>query len=334
MVNWGAPMRTLLTFDYEIYFGRRTGSAERCLLEPTEALLDVAARHGTPMAFFVDAGYLLALRREMHKSAQLRRDHAAVCRQLKRLARRGHELQLHVHSHWEDARWEEGAWRLDLARYALHSFEPAEIEGIVKRYLDALRDLGGPSAGRAFRAGGWVIQPFGALKSALAQAGVAIDSTVFAGGHRGGTVQPFDFRAAPAKSRWRFDDDPLAEAPNGRFLEVPIASHRVSPTFYWRLACARKAGGARHRAFGDGEAIAMEGGDLARRLAAPSTSVVSVDGYKSRLLEEAAASYRRRGLEDFVVIGHPKALTPFSLERLDHFLAGKPGEAVNYSAYQ
>lgn len=327
-------MKTLLTFDYEVYFGRRTGSARRCLIEPTEALLELAGRHGAPLVFFVDAGYLLALRREMAKSEELRRDHAAVCRQLKRLARRGHELQLHVHPHWEDARWEEGAWRLDLARYALHAFDPAQIEGIVKRYLDALRDFGGAGAGRAFRAGGWVIQPFPALGDALARAGVAIDSTVFAGGHRGGTVQPYDFRGAPAKSRWRFGDDPLAEDPQGRFLEVPIASHRVGPSFYWRLACARKAGGARHRAFGDGEAIAMDGGDLARRLAAPSTSVVSVDGYKSRLLEDAAADYRRRGLDDFVVIGHPKALTPFSLERLDSFLAGgSAGELANYSAY-
>lgn len=327
-------MKTLLTFDYEIYFGRRTGTAERCLIEPTEALLDLAARHGAPLAFFVDAGYLLALRREMRKSEQLRRDHLAVCRQLKRLARRGHELQLHVHPHWEDARWEEGGWRLDLSRYALHAFPADEIEAIVRRYLDALRDLGGPSAGRAFRAGGWVIQPFSAIKAALARAGVAIDSTVFAGGHRGGTVQPFDFRRAPAKSRWRFDDDPLAEDPEGPFLEVPIASHRVSPAFYWGLACARKAGGERHRTFGDGEAIAMDGGDLMRRLCAPSTSVVSADGYKASLLESAAADYRRRGLEDFVVIGHPKALTPFSLERLDQFLAGrKAGELANYSAY-
>lgn len=323
-----------MTLDYEVYFGRRSGSVARCLLEPTEALLGIAARRRVPLAFFVDAGYLLALRREMRRAPALAADHAAVCRQLEDIARRGHELQLHVHPHWEDARWEEGAWKLDLARYALHAFEPAEIGSIVRRYLDALRDLGGPRAGRAYRAGGWVIQPFARLRGALAAAGVAIDSTVYPGGHRGGAIQPYDFRGAPAKSRWRFGDDPLAEDPAGEFLEVPIASRRLSPGFFWRLAAAKKAGGARHRAFGDGEAIAMEGGDLLGKLTAPSTSVVSIDGFKASYLADAARDYRRRGLEDFVVIGHPKALTPFSLERLDDFL-GTPaaGELSNYSAY-
>jgi len=328
-------VRTLVTLDYEIYFGRRTGTVEKCLLEPTEALMDIAERRGAPLAFFVDAGYLLALRREMKHSQQLARDHLAVCRQLKRLARRGHELQLHIHPHWEDARWGDGGWELDLKRYALHAFAPAEIDDIVRRYVGALRDVAGPAAGRAFRAGGWVIQPFDRLRSALANAGVAIDSTVYPGGHRGGDIQPYDFRRAPSRSTWRFEDDPLVEDPRGAFLEVPIASHRVTPGFFWRLAAAKKAGGSRHRPFGDGEAIAMEGNDLLARLTKPSTSVVSIDGYKATFLESAAEDYRRRGLEDFVVIGHPKAFTPFSLERLDQFLAGgNAGHLANYATYQ
>lgn len=327
-------MKTLLTFDYEVYFGARTGSVERCLLDPTDALARVAAKHGAPLVFFVDAGYLLALRREMRRCHELRLAHDAVCRQLSGLARNGHELQLHVHPHWEDARWENGTWKLDLARFALHSFAPDDIGEIVRRYLEALRDLGGPGTGRAFRAGGWVIQPFERLRAALRRAGVGIDSTVYRGGHRASAVQPYDFRAAPDRSRWRFEHDPLVPDEEGSFLEVPIASRSVGPAFFWRLALAKKAGGTRHRAFGDGQAIAMEGGDLVRRLTAPSTSVVSLDGYKASLVEDAARDYRGRGMEDFVVIGHPKALTPYSLERLDNFLAGgTAGELANYSAY-
>jgi hypothetical protein len=43
-------MRTLLTFDYEVYFGRRTGTVERCLLESTEAQRDGAQRLLFPIA--------------------------------------------------------------------------------------------------------------------------------------------------------------------------------------------------------------------------------------------------------------------------------------------
>ena len=115
---------------------------------------------------------------------------------------------------------------------------------------------------------------------------------------------------------------------------MPIASRRLRPDFFWRFACVKKLGGARHRAFGDGSPIALERGDLARKLLTTTTSVVSMDGYKASFLEYAADDYRRRGLDDFVVIGHPKAATPFSLERLDRFLgSGRAGKLATFEAY-
>ncbi len=314
-------MNTLLTLDYEVYFGRETGSLERSVLEPTEAIAALAARHGARLVLFVDAGYILRLRSEMARSEQLRREHDAICRQVARMAGSGHEVQLHIHPHWEDSRWTGERWDIDVARYALHAFNPDAIHDIVARYTAVLRELAGPQAAFAYRAGGWVIQPFEKIRAALLAHGVTIDSTVFAGGLSEGRVQPYDFRGAPGKSRWRFDTDPLVEAPHGAFLEVPIASRRVGPGFFWRLAAAKKLGGARHRAFGDGQPLAMEGGDLRRKLTRASTTVVSLDGYKASFLEAAAREWRALGREDFVVIGHPKALTPYSLERLDKFLS-------------
>jgi hypothetical protein len=327
-------MRTLLTLDYEVYFGRNTGSVQRTLLEPTEALLRIAMKHGAKLVFFVDAGFLVRLRAEMHKSARLRGEHDAIRRQVESLARGGHEIQLHIHPHWEDWRWEADGWRMDTSRYALHAFEPAEIDDIVARYSAALRELAGPRSACAYRAGGWVIQPFDKLRGALQKAGVTIDSTVYANGRSDGATQPFDFHGAPAKSRWRFDSDPLVEVTHGAFLEVPIASRRVAPEFFWRLAAMKKLGGARHRAFGDGAAIPLERGDLARKLLRPTHSVVSMDGYKSSFLARAAEEYRARGFEDFVVIGHPKALTPYSLDKVDAFLgSGRGGEISTFAAY-
>ncbi len=328
-------MRTLLTLDYEVFFGENTGTVARTLIEPTEALLKVAGRHGTPLVFFVDAGFILRLREEMHQSSGLREEHDAVCRQVEALARAGHEVQLHIHPHWEDSRWRDGRWQIDVSRYALHAFAQDEIATIVSRYAGVLRELAGPRAAYAYRAGGWVIQPFNKLARALRDAGVSIDSTVYANGRSGGSTQPYDFAGAPEKSRWRFGADPLVEDANGAFLEVPIASRRVHPEFFWRFAAMKKMGGKRHRAFGDGRPIAMEGGDLVRKLVRPTHSVVSMDGYKASFLADAAAQYRERELEDFVVIGHPKALTPYSVDRLDAFLAsGKAGEVCTYATYQ
>ena len=326
-------MRTLLTLDYEVFFGRDTGTVERSILEPTEALLAVARRHGAKLVFFVDAGFILKLREEMHKSAHLAAQHDQVCRQVEALAREGHEIQLHIHPHWEDSFWTEQGWNIDVARFALQAFPEPAIRDIVRRYATVLRELAGPDSAYAYRAGGWVIQPFDRIRGALLENGVTIDSTVFAGGYREGRVQPYDFRRAPAKSRWCFDTDPLVEKKTGPFLEVPIASRRLRPDFFWRFAAAKKLGGGRHRAFGDGRAIPMEGGDMLAKLLKASTSVVSMDGYKASFLAAAAADYRARRMEDFVVIGHPKALTPYSLQRLDDYLAGTGTGAVATSTF-
>ena len=326
-------MKTLLTFDYEVFFGRRTGTVAKTVLEPTEAIVAIARRHGARCVFFVDAGFILRLREEMAREPRLRGEHDALCRQVEALARDGHEIQLHVHPHWEDCRWDGDGWKMDVSRFALHAFAPREAAELVARYATVLRELAGPGAAFAYRAGGWVIQPFERIREALRAAGVTIDSTVFAGGRSEGRVQPYDFRGAPAKSRWRFERDPLVEDPRGAFLEVPIASRRLSPLFFWRFAAAKKLGGARHRAFGDGNAIAMEGGDMVRKLTRPSHSVVSLDGYKASFLEAAARDYARRGMEDFVAIGHPKAATPYSLARLDEFLA-RGREVVGFGAYR
>jgi hypothetical protein len=314
-------LHSLITLDYELFTGPHTGSVGRTLLEPTLALAGLARRLGVRLVFFVDAGYLLRLREEKARAPVLRADYDAVCRQVEGLARGGHEIQLHIHPHWEDCAWTEHGWRMDTRRFALHAFAPDEVRAIVLRYAKVLRELAGADAAYAYRAGGWVVQPFESIGPALRAAGVTIDSTVYRGGRSASPMQPFDFRGAPDKSRWRFDTDPLAEAPDGPFLEVPIASHRVGPLFYWRHALAGKLGGERHRPFGDGRTLPLPPAELARKLVTRSASVVSIDGYKASFLEEAAASFRARGFEDFVVIGHPKALTPYSLERLQAFVA-------------
>ena len=132
-------MRTVLTFDYEIFFGTPAGTAQRCVIEPTLALSRVAMKHGAKLVFFVDAGWILRMRSEMAKSAVLRGEHDAVCRQVESLARDGHEIQLHIHPHWEDSAWGANGWRLDARRYALQSFDPSSVSDIVGRYSAALR---------------------------------------------------------------------------------------------------------------------------------------------------------------------------------------------------
>ena len=75
-------MNIVVSLDYEIYFGRRSGSVERSLIEPTNALCDIALRNGIVLVFFVDIGYLLRLKQQARQHPALEAAHDSVMRQL------------------------------------------------------------------------------------------------------------------------------------------------------------------------------------------------------------------------------------------------------------
>ena len=325
-------MNFILSLDYELFFGSRHGSPRSCLVEPCEALLRITERLGGKPAFFVDAGYLCKLEEYRRKDAAVQREADQVFRHLASLSRAGHELQLHIHPHWEDARRGTDGWQFRLERYALHSFAETDILDIVTRYRRALSQFAEPAF--AYRAGGWVIQPFERLAPALRANGIRLDSTVFPGGVTADSTQALDFRGCPDKDWWRFDIDPLAEATGGYFLEVPIASIAVSPPAYWMLAARKLGGRARHRPWGDGSAIALGRRDLAAKLFARTRSPVSLDGPKAGWLEWAYRQHKAKGRACLVVMGHPKALTPYSLDCLEQFLKRHPEiTPVSYAHY-
>ena len=328
-------MNIILSMDYEVFFGKNTGTIENTLLLPSQALCDIAARNEIPLVFFVDIGFLLRLREEGRRFPALMLDYDRVMRQLGDFVAAGHEIQLHVHSHWEDSHWNGVAWDIDTRRYRLHDFSESEIREIVKRYTDSLRAVTGGDGVYAYRAGGWLIQPFTQISSALHDAGIYIDSTIFSGGKSEGKILDFDFLDAPLASYWFFDNDPLVVNPNGEFLEIPIASYQVSPLFYWRYALAKKLGGSIHQSFGNGSSIPISRSDLFRKLSHWTNSVVSIDGYKANLLENAYQRYKLESKTDFVVIGHPKALTRYSLQQLEHFIKSRnKSEFVGYEVYR
>jgi len=312
-------MKIYLTLDYELFFGK-SGSPQKCLLEPTDRLTQVCDKHGARCVFFVDAGYLEKLRIFSRRFPQLNGDREQVVSQIRQLSRAGHDIQLHVHPHWEGTVYDGSKWIFDMSHYRLDTFSDDAALDIFKRYIAAITDITQKPIS-AFRAGGWCIQPFAKFHTAFDQFNITIDSTVFARGRNSTASEWYDFTNAPDLDCWRFQTDPCHSDADGTFIEYPIASHRVPPTFFWQLALTKIVKLKSHRSFGDGTPSANSPGQLARLLTTFSRSVVSVDGYKSSFLMKAYKKMKKRERNHFVVIGHPKALSEYSLSKLDHFLS-------------
>ena len=80
-------MQVILTFDYELFFGANTGSVQKCMIEPTDRLLDLAEKHIVPMVFFVDVGFLIKLFEKCYE----KEDQELIKAQLKALKKSGFE---------------------------------------------------------------------------------------------------------------------------------------------------------------------------------------------------------------------------------------------------
>ena len=311
-------MNIYLTFDYELYFGT-TGTAANCILQPTDMLLEIAEKHNVKLVQFVDAGYLIKLDEYRSTFPSLEIDYQLIISQLEKLWKDGHDIQLHIHPHWEDCSYSEVGWKMNVSRYMLNNWNDQQIESIVYRYKKKLEEITGPNQIYAFRAGGWCIQPFNRLKSALYSNEIRLDTSVYSNGHYSSKEYDYDFRNAPIKSKWKFNDDPLIEDSNGLFTELPICSIYNSPLFYWKLFLLGRLNPYNHKPLGDGKPVATPG-QRKKLLTSFTHNTVSVDGYNAALLNRAFRQQQKANKEEMVIIGHPKSLTRFGLSALEKFI--------------
>jgi len=328
-------MKLLITLDYELYFGHKTGNPQHCLIKPIDELTRQLALTGKDirLCLFVDAGYLIRLQAEARKHPVLGEQYEQIILHLEKLSLQGHEIQLHIHPHWEDSHYNGHEWEIDFSRYRLHEFPETEIRRIVEGYTSLLRSISGSEV-FAYRAGGWCLQPFNKLSGALADNGIWLDSTVYYKGFSDEPTRWFDFTRAPAKPHWRFNHDPLTEDPDGYFLEIPISSVRISPVFYWRLLLSKFSKNPSHAVYGDGSSMRWKKSQYLRMLTTNSYSVASIDGLKATLLEKACKQGISRGTDEILnLIGHPKALTPYSISRLAEFVRKHEVDSVTYSVF-
>lgn len=316
-------MRILITLDYELFFGPNSGSVQKCIIEPTEELLKLVDPLGIKLSFFVDVGYLLALERQMQEFPKLKQDYDALTQQIRHLAQNGHGVELHIHPHWEDSHYNGGHWQFDYRRYKLNAFSEEEIQHIVARYTEALRRISGKKP-VAYRAGGWSAQPFKSIGKALRSQDIFIDSTVFPGGYYQSQEQSYNFRGVKQyNTKYQFNDVLTEVTPGGSMLEVPISSVPVSGFFFWKFALRKIFKSPQHKAYGDGSAVKKSKAQMLRMMLLPSYSVVSIDGFKASYLQKAFSRYKEKAGDDacFVIIGHPKAFTPYSIKKTAAFIS-------------
>ncbi|HSY60739.1 MAG TPA: hypothetical protein VK796_02635 [Cytophaga sp.] len=312
-------MKVYLSFDYELFFGAQSGSANNCIIEPTQQLLAIAEKHAIHLNFFVDSGYLLALEKYSKRYPSVAYEKQQIYKQLTQLSEAGHDCQLHIHPHWEDSYYDGNGWKMNTARYRLDHFSGAQIQEIITSYFTVTKEISG-KAPIAYRAGGWCLPPWDKVQDTFKKLGVWIDSTVYENGFLEEGQIKFDFRNAPHLDQWVFEHNPLQQDPVGYFLELPISSVRLSPVFFWNLYGRGRLNRSLHKSMGDGVPM-VQSGAKKKVLTSYSQQALSCDGYYASLLLPEFKKRTQLKEDTMVVIGHPKAQSIFSLQKLDEFIS-------------
>jgi len=222
--------RVIFTLDYEIH-GNGHGSPRKLMVEPTERMLALFDRYGARLTVMADVAEILRFERHLDETGRDLFDYQAICNQLRKAVRSGHDVQLHLHPSYYGSRFVGGHLEQNFAEYDLARLPPERLDQIVsqgKTWLEDLLRAEEPGYSCiAFRAANWSMNPAQGIVKALVDNGISIDTSVFKYGTRNGMVS-FDYSGAhsdlvpwPVKS-----DDVCRRDPQSRLFEFPIYCER------------------------------------------------------------------------------------------------------------
>ncbi len=212
----------ILTVDYEV-FGNGSGSVSSCILRPAKRMMNIADRYNAPITFFAEA-------LELHFMEKCLGDVLAK-EQLKSALKRGHDVQLHIHPQWHDAKHCGGRWHLDFSAWRIGDLPNEQARLLIEKGKQWLEEVAANLKGyscMAFRAGGWCIQRSSAIVQLLVELGFQVDSTVAPGYWNPARGEWSDFRSFPSLPWWRVSSDVCGESKDGSLIEVPIATGSIA----------------------------------------------------------------------------------------------------------
>jgi glycosyltransferase involved in cell wall biosynthesis len=301
------------------------------MVKPTRCLLDELDRYGLKLTIMADAAEILRFKDHAEQTGHDRFHYLEIAEQLRDAIRRGHDVQLHLHPSFFNARLMGDTWAQDWSEYNYADLPLEPAQGYVRRGKEFLEALLAPTkpdyACIAFRAANWAMQPSKTAIAALVANGMKIDTSVFRYGKRTGRVR-FDYTAAPVGLMpWRADPGDICRPhPEGVIWEVPIYSELRTIHRFLTFARIRRLVQGRFRGAESnptpGVIPAGRGGFSMK----PKTYAWKADfnqctsGQLIQALKRAEQSCLGVNWGTFVMIGHSKLYDSFNQKGLRGFL--------------
>lgn len=332
----------IFTLDYEIH-GNGDGDPWKLMVEPTGRLMALLEKYDRKLTIMADVAEILAFKRHFAKTGKDDFHVAEIESQLQDAIKRGHDVQLHVHSSWFNAKWDGKSWDQCIDEYNMAALPVERIDQMVGQcvgYLhDLLRRVKPDYKVWLFRAANWSMMPTESIYQVLLKHGITADTSVYKGGIQGGNVS-YDYSEAydcllryPADARNINHLAPSSQT--GTITEYPIYTEMrpfwsfVSPIRIFRMVRAKF-----HRHKHSTASQGSKGSDINksdnRHLSIKSffrKSPWKMDFNQATGKQLIAAARRIKGTRvedrdvvDVTLIGHSKSFLPYNETTLEEFL--------------
>lgn len=239
----------LFTLDYEIH-GNGDGNPMQLMVEPTYRLMDLLETHHQRVTIMADVAEILCFKQYQEATGKDDFHVAAIEEQLRNAIRRGHDVQLHIHSSYFRAQWNGRHFDQCIEEYNMAALPNERIKEMVaqcRTYLEGLlRPIKADYKVWLFRAANWSMMPTENLYQVLVEEGITHDTSVYKGGCQGGNVC-YDYRSAHDNllpySASTYDINRYDA--NGQLIEMPIYTEMrsflafVSPMRIFRMVRAK-----------------------------------------------------------------------------------------------
>lgn len=313
----------LLTFDYELFLGKKSGSVQDCLIKPTEIIQASLKKNNAKAIFFIDATYIWRMSELITKFNCVSSDYAEIKKQLKALANDGHYLYLHIHPHWIDAKYniESNDWNLeDTSRYAFSSLSNSDKDLIFTNSIKALKAIL-PSQNKieGYRAGGLFIQPFQDIAPYFKEHSIKYDFSTLPNFYFKSTSHSFNFQGIKETTYYHFNESTMLENIDGTYTEYPLSVNRVGLLQrVFNSICYRfLMNNADKTPFGKGNSARQQ------IHCSLNTRFTKAETVSIELLNRVKAYYYKRQLKKtgyLHFLSHPKLTNHYSLRIFDKWL--------------
>ena len=321
----------LLTFDYELFLGARSGSVSNCLIKPTNILLEVLKKYNQIGIFFIDTSYIYKLQEIEEFNDKARKDLATIKNQLIQMVNEGHYIFHHLHPHWLDAKYitETNEWDLsNNSRFVFQLLTENEQEKLFSFSHNFLSEIYSKTDSNksplGFRAGGLFIEPFDIIRPYFQMYNIKHEFSVISGSKREDFPFIHNFSNAPSERKYHFSTFIHQEDKDGSFTQYPISKlkiagfNKILNGVYYRA----NKNNSDYKPFGDGKSVSSKinaGLNKKRFLDYLSIEMpVSIEMLNPAITNSVLKILKRKSY--LHILSHPKLITPISLMQLDYML--------------